>query len=1220
MKQQRNDQRAALRVNILAASIALAFGSGVAWATDLADVPLVNATTLAVPPNLALVIDDSGSMDEENMPDSNNTNNTKYCYRWHKYNTLTYNPANTYKAPIKADKTRFPDAPFTAALKDGYFALNGKMYDGSTDNTPTNLNTEFVKVKATVTYPDFGTSAHRATSVKVTLLNGTTVELLGSSPVPASGSTNEDTVGQAISNSINANSAVTGFTAVYDGSNNSPIMGRIHIYAPASQGGLTTSPVVTLEKTSGTTQKYMSAGAFSTSGYFYATHKTNPNSTTCEADANYNLITSSANIAAPDTTNGSAAALTNFANWYSYYRKRAFLMKAGVGEAFATLEDGKFRVGYFTIDSLDSEVELADGQPVNNDLAHADFTGTSPTSNRGLWYARLYGTRQALYTPLRGALSRIGRIYSGTVAGWDPIQYSCQRNYTLLTTDGYWNTNAEDGDYGPFREDNSTLVGDQDGVAGVTRPEFDANKKASTLADVAYYYYHNDLRTSAKSNCTGAPRADLSTGDVCFNDVPGLDAYDAEKDYAAHQHMTTYTLGLGVSGTLAFDEDYPTQAAGAYVDLKSGAKNWPDPINNTGGQRIDDLWHAAVNGRGLYLSAGNPEELAKSLAKALNKMKAATGAGGGAAAADLAPVSGSTEMYVASYQTDEWYGDVKAYTANADARTVSGAPNWETGALLDARVAAASDTRTIYVDVAGTRNSFTWANLNAQQRAYFDNTKLSQYTEWNSTKKAAATGEALVNYLRGQTGNAGTLYRERSHVLGDIVHAAPMYVKKSLNTFVPDPTYGGRMGILYVAANDGMLHAICTEASGACAAKGQELWAFVIPPVMKNMWYLADNLQQGYHHFFVDGPLSVADIEIGGQWRTILIGGLGKGGRSFYAFDVTDPADPELLWTHGAEGIDDIVNTPDDNVDVGYSYGLALTTKVDDKDWRVLLTSGYNNVPNDPKAGDFPGADGNGHVFLVDPDTGGLVTDIGAGLNELAQVANHVPNFTTKNSATKTYGGDLGGDMYRIDLVAGNSTKVVGTGKPITTGPTISSVEGYTVLYFGTGRYLGQTDLTGSSQNYIVAVRADKSNLGLTDLINQTAQDQTIHWSSDNGWYFGLSAGEQVHVDPVMFEGMLLVFTIVPQGSECKPGGYSYFHVFDYRSGEVIYSEQLADAAVGFSVIDLEIGGGAKDPRIAYTTADGKIKFIQNKVELPKGGGGIPEGTRIMWRELIDKP
>ena len=75
------------------------------------------------------------------------------------------------------------------------------------------------------------------------------------------------------------------------------------------------------------------------------------------------------------------------------------------------------------------------------------------------------------------------------------------------------------------------------------------------------------------------------------------------RDAAKHQHMNTFTIGMGLSGTLLYDKNYLTQTSGDYVDLKNGTRNWPQPGVDEGAVNIDDLWHAAVNGRGQYYSA-----------------------------------------------------------------------------------------------------------------------------------------------------------------------------------------------------------------------------------------------------------------------------------------------------------------------------------------------------------------------------------------------------------------------------------------------------------------------------------------------------------------------------------------------------------------------------------------------------------------------------------------
>ena len=145
------------------------------------------------------------------------------------------------------------------------------------------------------------------------------------------------------------------------------------------------------------------------------------------------------------------------------------------------------------------------------------------------------------------------------------------------------------------------------------------------LADTALYYYMNDLRGE------GATNADTGV-DVSANNVP-----TTQNDFAAHQHMTTFTLGLGLDGELSFRSDYQIANSGDFWRIKQGTLNWPDPKNDSP-SALDDLWHAAVNGRGVFFSASNPHELSNSLSDTLDAAQEAgrRGRGGG----DLQPAAG----------------------------------------------------------------------------------------------------------------------------------------------------------------------------------------------------------------------------------------------------------------------------------------------------------------------------------------------------------------------------------------------------------------------------------------------------------------------------------------------------------------------------------------------------------------------------------------------------
>ena len=82
-------------------------------------------------------------------------------------------------------------------------------------------------------------------------------------------------------------------------------------------------------------------------------------------------------------------------------------------------------------------------------------------TQKSTWYTQLYGVTGNSFTPLRGALSKAGRLYAGKVVTGDndPVQYSCQQNFAILTTDGYWNpqnevTGTAATNFGPFGIDN----------------------------------------------------------------------------------------------------------------------------------------------------------------------------------------------------------------------------------------------------------------------------------------------------------------------------------------------------------------------------------------------------------------------------------------------------------------------------------------------------------------------------------------------------------------------------------------------------------------------------------------------------------------------------------------------------------------------------------------------------------------------------------------------
>lgn len=1150
-----------------ALAMPITINTALAADTKLADIPLANASTVSVLPNIYFILDDSGSMDWDFMPDYVSTGN--YCrstgsslttcnagdppYYLSAFNRVYYNPLITYTPPINADGTS----------KTSYTTWTNVPMDGYNIQTTskTNLVTSYVE--------------------RVACKNA-----------------GDDVNGANCKSQIDATNTYTYPNATYTNIKNKA---GAPFYYTASVEWCKNRDASPRFGTAGTCQ------AKKTSTYQYVRY--------------YNwkrvdIVPTTISYAGPNgSTRSYAQEMTNFANWYAWYRTRMQMTKTGVGQAFSDIRgtpkgdlvdpnDKNYfhaRVGFSTI----SNQGAADNAEF---LTIREFDSAQKSS----WFNNLYGSLPSGNTPLLGALAKAGRIYAGKL-GTDPIKYSCQRNFSILSTDGYWNQTFPT--YNATKEDGTTLVGDQDGAA--TAPSYDKLGKANTLADVAYYYYHTDLRPGT---CT-----------VCKDNVPPAGTKNDEDDVAKHQHMTTFTIGLGVDGLLTYQDGYKTSTTGDYVGLKQGTVSWPDPITNTAEERIDDLWHAAVNGRGTYLSARDPESLINGLVSALGTMDSTSGSGAAAATSSLEPVAGDNAIYIANYRTVYWDGELGAHTINLTTGEISATTSWKASSLLDAMIASdgLSDTRTIYTSNGSTLVDFQLSNLSASQKAYFNNSQLSQYSGWTAAQISDGTQDNLLKFIRGQNhyedqdrlaayGAYSRLYRDRQTTLGDMVHAQPVYVKGAQYNFA-DAGYAAfkatqalRLPTVYVAANDGMLHAFD-------ASTGSERWAYVPPMVMPNLWRLADNDYANNHRFFVDGPLSVTDIKDGNTWKTILIGALGKGGRGYFALDITNPVAPKFLWTYSA----------DNNPNMGYSFGPAIVTKVDGT-WAVLLPSGYNNVPEGSK---FSTADGIGRLFVINAANGSLIKEISTGVGSatnpsgLGKINPKIDFFDTDNSASLAFGGDLYGNLWRFDLINGTVSKVIalGSDQPITAAPEIGEASNKTVLYFGTGRYLSQDDLTLDKQQAIYGVKVDgTTQASVSNLVEQTITNNVIStnpvdWATKDGWFIKLpDQKERVSVEAKLVMGTLVFVSTVPDASECQPGGYSNLFLIDYMTGGSIEGGQAifnyVSPIVGISLFKLPDG----TVKVVPVTADGKIPLPRSVPTGSAGSSGGDAGKRLLWRELID--
>lgn len=1384
--------------------------------TDLANSPLVTYSSATVKPNVLFVLDDSGSMGWEYMPDWAQTD-WEYLLRNSDYNGIAYNPAINYVPPVKykadgtLDTATYPSQTaantknWSTVKSDGYgIQLNLSCPDGSIgavcdlalallpgsgpryylfkageyckDRDLTVCNAQSAP---DATYPyaaplrwcktttdaeaaapaDYqcraariesgGTSANtfdkarhpKPPIIRLTFAGSKNATLstisIGTIPILAVGTSlsanKASTMAQFVADAINANSVATGLAAI--SSSNVVDIAQLNVNALATVGPITSDTEVVTKILGGITAT--SEVRLSKVPGQVLRVQLDPNNNSYPYPGTAAKAQSRLDCAG--TTCTYAEEMTNFANWWAYYRTRMQMMKSATSRAFAPIS-ANTRVGYLSINNSTGK----------DFLNIKDYTVT----NKNDWYTKLFNAKPNSTTPLRRALSKAGRMYGGMLNGQtlngatvvDPMQYSCQQNFTILSTDGYWNEDEPGG----YQLDGSTAVGDQDGTE--VRPMLDGVKASDTLADVAQYYYITDLRPVGGSACTGTPVPPATVGNLLcpasgqdddYNNVP-----IGSTDTAKWQHMTTFTLGLGASGYMLYDPSYETATKGDFFSVKkgitadpdhgvcvwqasgSGACNWPKPKSNEQ-PNIDDLWHASINGRGSYFSAGDPAELVVGLTDTLESISRRLGASAAAITSNANITADDKLVFSTTFTTGEWSsqvirqrftdintGKVPDYDPGKEAGTYPTDDynyDWTAQVKLDAK---SFGTRQIWTsDSNGNALRFEWASLKAAgETQHFEAGHISQLAvppapaylsqfctgdviclpaakQKDSADGSTATGQPLVDFLRGDRSNEGTLtdtskyYRPRRHVLGDIVNAETVYVQKPLFSYL-DPGYAdgpvnsfvalkaNRAATLYAAANDGMLHAF--NAGDAAAGGGEESWAYIPRLVLPKLYKLADKKYATQHQFLVDATPVMGDICpnqtyphtcTGNQWKTLMVGGLGRGGRGFYALDITDPsAPPKPRWEFGVGN----------DANMGYSYGNPIITKLKSGRWVVLVTSGYNNVPN----ADGATGDGKGYLYILDAWDGTLIRKISTGVGDvatpsgLARISTWVQNGAENNTAFRVYGGDLRGNLWRFDingdiapdgyeaqlLTTFSTTDNAGNVKPqpITAKPELTEVDGIPVVYVGTGRFLGPSDLNDLSQQSFYAVKdpvnSEKPNAGLPYpnprdkvcaakaladcFVKQTetydtcpadipasicsageavlkSSNNPVDFSIGYGWFIDLSeTGERADSDPALVFGTLVFNTNVPEDVACTGGGHSNQYFVDYRTGGAVWA--------GISAINASKLGNALGSRPVLVGLPNNT--IISVTQMGSGGKSIKPrpisptlnaAQRASWRELI---
>ncbi|WP_288132566.1 PilC/PilY family type IV pilus protein [Microbulbifer sp.] len=711
-----------------------------------------------------------------------------------------------------------------------------------------------------------------------------------------------------------------------------------------------------------------------------------------------------------------------------------------------------------------------------------------------------------------------------------------------------------------------------------------------------------------------------SVGDcTCRSTGDGTQGVEHSACDIASETSQTYTIGDS-SSELLEQPLYYAAKWGGYNDDENG--NSPTVAEIAGNEPEN------------YFYAIEPSKLEENLGAALDRVAAAAGSAS-SVAANSTRLGTDTVMYQALFDSSDWHGELKALKLvtkeieNDDGSkskvTEIGNAKW----VVDNSKITSGSLRKVYTYSNGDGAEFKWDSLSDTQQQLL---KGVGETDDN-------VGKSVLNWVRGAD---VTGLRDREFLLGDIVNSSPVFAgRKNYNFHMLSEDLGGhkyqeyletkstRKEVVYVGANDGMLHAFDAE-------NGTELFAYVPSGVYSKLKDLSSpnyGTSNKPHEYNVDGPLFVGDAYVDGEWKNLLVGTLGAGGRGVFVLDVTDPNnfnESDVLFEITGDSfsgeLGNVVDTP----------VIAPT----EDGWKLFFGNGYNSTGE------------KAHLFVVDLEAPltrtEIVTASNSGANGLAGAALLADGT---GAITSAYAGDLLGNMWKFEVAKkGNSTawQLALSGgplftarypsadpdaddaiQPITSTPTLGlnrKKDNAVMVYFGTGSYLTSNDNSSTGVNSVYAIADQGSAVSGRDALMEKSisesgdvrdvvnNDNTDWWSDKSGWFmdFDTAPGERVTSKPLLEHDRLLFPTMIPSSDPCAFGGSGWMMeliaVGDQDNSHSIFGEdgkKSEYAIIGYSGIIRD-----RDSIILPTND------IKGNPDLYDGDAPPDAIGRMSWRQL----